>query len=78
MFWFSYIWTRGDKTTLDFIVLCFSVGTGPPGYVLVLMHSTASTCPQAGARCYPQLLGITKEMMSQGPQVAYMEYQETT
>jgi hypothetical protein len=27
--------------------------------------------------CYPQFLGITKEMMSQGPQVADMEYRET-
>jgi hypothetical protein len=28
--------------------------------------------------CYPQFLGITKEMMSRGPQVADMEYRETT
>jgi hypothetical protein len=41
------------------------------------MHSTMSTCPRVGARCYPQFLGITKEMMSQGNQVEYMEYQET-
>jgi hypothetical protein len=40
------------------------------------MHSTASTFPRVGARCYPPFLGITKEMMSQGPQVADMEYQE--
>jgi hypothetical protein len=26
---------------------------------------------------YPQILGITKEIMSRGPQVADMEYQET-
>jgi hypothetical protein len=69
---------KGDRTTLDFTVLCFSVGTGPPGDVVVLMHSTMSTCPQVGARCYPQFLGITKEMMSRGPQVADMEYRETT
>jgi len=31
---------------------------------------------QSGA-CYPQLIGITKEMMSHGPQVADMEYRET-
>jgi hypothetical protein len=41
------------------------------------MHSTMSTCPRVGARCYPQFLGITKEMMSRGPQVADMEYRET-
>jgi len=40
------------------------------------MHSTAITCSQVGARCYPPFLGITNEMMSRGPQVAYMEYQE--
>jgi hypothetical protein len=40
------------------------------------MHSTMSTCPQVGARCYPPFLGITKEMMSRGPQVADMEYRE--
>jgi hypothetical protein len=39
---------------------------------VVLMHSTVSTCPQVGARCYPKLLEITKEMMSRGPQVADM------
>ena len=49
---------------------------GLPGDTTILMHSTTSTCPQVGARCYPQLLGITKEMMSQGPQVADMEYRE--
>jgi hypothetical protein len=27
--------------------------------------------------CYPHFLGITKEMMSRGPQVADMEYRET-
>jgi hypothetical protein len=43
---------------------------------VVLMHST-STCPQVGATCYPPFLGITKEMMSRGPQVADMEYRET-
>ena len=68
---------KGDRTTLYFTILCFSVGTGPPIDVAVLMHSTTSTCPQVGARCYSQFLGITKEMMSQGPQVADMEYRET-
>jgi hypothetical protein len=29
------------------------------------------------ASCYPHFLGITKEMMSRGPQVADMEYRET-
>jgi hypothetical protein len=67
---------KGERTTLDFTILCFNVGTGPPGDVVVLMHSTSSTCPQIGVRCYPKLLGITKVMMSQGPQVANMEYQE--
>jgi hypothetical protein len=28
--------------------------------VEVLMHSTVSTCPQVGARCYPHFLGITR------------------
>jgi hypothetical protein len=28
--------------------------------------------------CYPPFLGITKEMMSRGPQVADMEYREAT
>jgi hypothetical protein len=27
--------------------------------------------------CYPYFLGITKEIMSQGPQVVDMEYRET-
>jgi hypothetical protein len=27
--------------------------------------------------CYPPFLGITKEMLSQGPQVVDMEYRET-
>jgi hypothetical protein len=40
------------------------------------MRSTVSTCPRVGARCYPPLLGITKEIMSRGPQVLDMEYQE--
>jgi len=57
-------------------MLCFSVSTGPPGDVAVLMHSTTSTCPQVGARSYPQLLGLTKEMMSRGPQVADLKYRE--
>jgi hypothetical protein len=64
--------------TLNKFVVSVCVGTGPPGDVVVLMHSTTSTCPQVGARCYPQFLGITKEMMSRGPQVADMEYRETT
>jgi hypothetical protein len=63
-----------SRATLDFMVLCFSVGTGLTRDVEVLMHSTVSTCPQVGARCYPHFLGITKEMMSRGPQVEYMEY----
>jgi hypothetical protein len=29
------------------------------------------------AECYPPFLGVTKEMISQGPQVADMEYRET-
>jgi hypothetical protein len=69
---------KGDRTTIYFKILCFSVCTGPPGDVAVLMHSTTSTFPQVEARCYPQLLGITEEMMYQGPQVVYMEYIETT
>ena len=40
------------------------------------MRSMVSTCPRAGARCYPPLLGITKEIMSQGPQILDMEYGE--
>ena len=40
------------------------------------MHSMVSTCPQVGAICYPHFLGITKDMMSQGPQVIEMEYRE--
>jgi hypothetical protein len=43
---------------------------------VVLIHSTMSTCPQVGSKCYPHFLGITKEMMSRGPRVADMEYQE--
>jgi hypothetical protein len=31
-------------------------GTGLPGDVVVLMHSTTSTCPQVGARCYPHFV----------------------
>jgi hypothetical protein len=54
---------KGDRTTLDFTFLCFSVGIGPPGDDIVLMHSTMSTCPQVGAICYPQTLRINKEMM---------------
>jgi hypothetical protein len=65
---------KGDRTTLYFIVLCFSEGTCPPGDVAVLMHSTMSTFPQVGSKCYHQFLGITKEMMSRGPQVVDMEY----
>ena len=59
-------------------MFCFSVGTCTPIYVLVPMHSTTSTCPQVGDKCYPQFPGKTKEMMSRGPQVADMEYQNTT
>jgi hypothetical protein len=40
------------------------------------MRSMVSTCPRVGARCYPPLLGITKEIMSRGPQVLDMEYRE--
>jgi hypothetical protein len=40
------------------------------------MHSMMSTCPRVGARCYPPFLWITKEMMSQGPQVVDLEYRE--
>jgi hypothetical protein len=40
------------------------------------MRSTVSICPRVGARCYPPLLGITKEIMSRGPQVLDMEYRE--
>jgi hypothetical protein len=40
------------------------------------MPITSSDMSNIGL-CYPQFLGITKEMMSQGPQVADMEYQET-
>jgi hypothetical protein len=42
------------------------------------MHSTASTCPQVEAKCYPRFLGMIKEMMSQDPQVevADMEYRK--
>jgi hypothetical protein len=65
---------KGDRATLDFTVLCFSVGIGSPGDVVVLMDSMASICPQVRARCYPQLPGITKEMMFRGPHVADMEY----
>jgi hypothetical protein len=43
---------------------------------MVLMHSMMSTCPQVGSKCYPPFLGITKEMMSRGPQVADMECRE--
>jgi hypothetical protein len=69
---------KGDRTTLYFIFLCFSVGTFPYGDVVVLMHSTTSTSPQVEARCYPKLLGITKDMMNRGHQVVYIEYQETS
>jgi hypothetical protein len=69
---------KGDRTTLDLTVLCFSVGTDPRGDVAVLVHSTMSTCLQVRTICYRQLLGITKEMMSRGPQVANMEYRETS
>jgi len=55
---------KGDRTTLDLIVLCLILGTGLPGDVVALMHSTVSTCPQVGIRWYPQILAITKEMMS--------------
>jgi hypothetical protein len=37
------------------------------------MHSTVSTCPNVGAICYPLSLGVTKEIMSQGPHVEDME-----
>jgi hypothetical protein len=40
------------------------------------MCSTVSTCPRVGARCYPPLLEITKEIMSRGPQVIDMEYRD--
>jgi hypothetical protein len=40
------------------------------------MHSTMSKCHQVRARCSLPFLGITKDMMFQGPQVADMEYQE--
>jgi hypothetical protein len=43
---------------------------------VILMHSISSTCPQVGATCYPPFLGVTKEIMSRGPQVADMEYRE--
>jgi hypothetical protein len=65
---------KGDKGTLYFTVLCFSVGIGPPRDVVVPMHTTMSTCPQVGARCYPHFPWITKEMIFRGPQVADMEY----
>ena len=42
----------------------------------ILMRSTVGTCPRVGARCYLPLLGITKEIVSQGPQVLDMEYRE--
>ena len=47
---------KGDRTTKYFTNICFNVGTGLPGDVEFLMHSTMSTCPQVGARFYPQNL----------------------
>jgi hypothetical protein len=64
--------------TLNEFVVSVCVGTVPLGDVVVLMHSTMSTCPRVGAICYPQFLGITKEMMYRGPQVVDMEYRETS
>jgi hypothetical protein len=32
------------------------LGTSIPGDVAVLMHSTTSTCPQVGAKCYPHFV----------------------
>ena len=48
---------KGDRTTLDITVFCFNVGTILPGDDAVLMHSTMSTCPQIGVRCYPHFVG---------------------
>jgi hypothetical protein len=42
------------------------------------LQEAAGRDKQSNGGCYPQLLGITKEMMSRGPQVADMEYRETT
>jgi hypothetical protein len=49
---------EGDSTTLDALIPFSDVlaGTGLPGDVVVLMHSTTSTCPQVGARCYPHFV----------------------
>jgi hypothetical protein len=48
---------EGDRTILDFMVSCFSVGTSLSGYAMVLMHATMITCPQVGAKCYPHFVG---------------------
>jgi hypothetical protein len=40
------------------------------------MQCMVSTCPKVGAICYPPFPRITKEMVSRGPQVAYMECRE--
>jgi hypothetical protein len=49
---------KGDSTTLDALIPLFEflAGTGLPGDAAVLMHSTTSTCPQVGARCYPHFV----------------------
>jgi len=41
------------------------------------MYSMERTCLQVGTRWYPQFLWVTKEMMSQGMQVAEMECRES-
>jgi hypothetical protein len=42
----------------------------------VLMHSTVSTCPRVGARCYPRYLGITRRSCLEAHMVLDMEYRE--
>jgi hypothetical protein len=58
---------KGDITTLDFMVSCFSVSTGLLGDVVVIMHSTTSTCPQVGAKCYPHLVSVIDFLVSGQP-----------
>jgi hypothetical protein len=57
-FIYIYIWMKGDSTTLDALIPLseFLAGTGLPRDVVVLMHSTTSTCPKVGATCYPHFV----------------------
>ena len=59
-----YVCWGGITTPILLLILLLRLSRSA-GYardVEVLMHSTVSTCPQVGARCYPPLLGITRRL----------------